>query len=248
MWLLTDSLQLLQPSQQIQTDAMGNIFSLNKNFQLEKYNKKNNLIKTYRPPLGYRISSFDASVPFRVLLFSDELQTISILDSDLKPFANRVLNTLKVEYITHVALSNDNSCWLFSAPGRTLYKLNPNGKIIAEVPIQSKEISQIKAWQSSLLLLSGEGIVYVTDAFGRIKNEKKTDSCWQVAPLNNEKVLLFQKNNRIQICQDFEKGVADCTQWQTTSDFCGYLAEKNTFLSLNKTKTKLFFFKRKTDR
>src|SRR4051812_5566844 len=97
-----------------EVDNIGNIYLVINNEQLKKLDVNGDSIAVYNDVKRYgKISSVDASNPFKVLVFYKESSTIVILDRLLSVKNIVDLRKNHIQQVKAIRLSYDNNIWLY---------------------------------------------------------------------------------------------------------------------------------------
>lgn len=111
------------------TDALKNVYILNSDNILQKYNIKGKLLFEYDQQNYGTVSYIDASNPLRVLVYYEEYLTATVLDrtlSELYVFNLKDYDIFQVQAITG---ANDNGIWLYDEWTFQLKKISEQGTI-----------------------------------------------------------------------------------------------------------------------
>jgi hypothetical protein len=143
------------------TDPMGNMYLVD-GYSLSKLDSNGIFLCSYSSLLFGAISSVDASIPQKILVFYKENGMIIQLDDKLAelsktgPFQHKRLETS-----TLVCGAFDGGLWFFESQENRLVKLNPEfSKVIAESP----NIAQLlKQRINPVFMLESGGKLYMSD-------------------------------------------------------------------------------------
>ncbi len=114
------------------TDGLANLYSVNKAYEITKYNAKG--LENFRYS-NTRLDApefIDATDPFNILVFYPDYQTVILLDRTMTETA--VLNLIDFDFfnINAVAVSSDNKLWIYDELNFRLKKIDRNGEVMQE--------------------------------------------------------------------------------------------------------------------
>ena len=143
-----------------EVDAIGNVYLL-KEGQLKKISPAGDSMAVFNDVRRFGVpTSFDATNPFKTLLYYKPYATIVLLDNML---SNRgVVNLRKSEIFSAnaVGVSYDNELWVFDEQDFKLKKLNEDGRVLLE----SNDLRQAAELAPQPdVLFDSEGTVYLYD-------------------------------------------------------------------------------------
>ena len=157
----------------VTSDINGNLYVSDDQGTLSKFNKDGLLLLTYSGNTVSPIYSVDVSHTAKVFGFYRDLQSYLILDRNLSPLREAILNSSFIGYATETAFSADNNLWFFDQSDLSLKKVNLlNDKIITSIPLtlifsdEIWDIKQIEEYQNRLYLYNSNEEVYVFDNLG----------------------------------------------------------------------------------
>lgn len=157
----------------VTSDIRGDLYVSNEQGTLSKFNKDGLLLLTYSGNTVSPIYSVDVSHTTKVFGFYRDLQSYLILDRNLSPLREAILNSSFIGYATETAFSADDNLWIFDQSDLSLKKLNLlNDKIITSIPLtlifcdEIWDIKQIEEYQNRLYLYNSNKEVYVFDNLG----------------------------------------------------------------------------------
>ncbi len=111
------------------TDALKNVYILDSDNILKKYNAKGELLFDYDQQ-NYGIPSYiDASNPLRILVYYEEYLTVAVLDRTLTELYIFNLKDYDIFQAQAIAAANDNGIWLYDEWSFQLKKINEQGTI-----------------------------------------------------------------------------------------------------------------------
>lgn len=196
-------------------DPLGNIFVVNKNNQVKKYNVQFDSIAQFNDIKRYgNISLIDASNPLKILLYFNHYNTILITDRFLNvrnTIDCRKQNILKA---TVIATSFDNNVWIFDELDATLKKINDEGKIIfktADCRLLFEDFcnpQKIIDANGSIYLYCDKNGWIVLDYYGTLQHQYKLINWEDVQVIN--KILIGRVANKLVLSKPnelFEKSL-----------------------------------------
>ncbi len=157
----------------IATDLLQQVYTLNEEEVLRKYDNSGQLTFTYRNHTLGPLATIDATNPFNLLLYYPEFQTARILDRTLA--INNEVNLWEFGFsdVAAIGSSNDNSLWLYDRARFRLFKIDARGNTLQ----RSDDLSLLLglAPQPTQILARGERVwlndpehgLYLFDQFGQ---------------------------------------------------------------------------------
>jgi hypothetical protein len=146
-----------------------------------------------------RMTYVDATIPFKILLYYPDFQTIMLIDRDLNSIGSINLNDLNVARAITVTMGDDGSIWVFDGGKNMFLKFNFNpGQTTRDVespvvPFRGHTPTQLVFRNNKLYVNVPVKGIYEFDRFGklvRLLDIKNADN-FQVI----ENQLLFKKDN-----------------------------------------------------
>jgi hypothetical protein len=104
------------------TDNLGNLFLINKDNSITKYDKNGVKKAIANFKIQGNISQLDVSNPFEIYAYFQDQQTVLILDNQLSKRATIPLNNISTGEITAACRSFDNGIWYFNSGNMKLYR------------------------------------------------------------------------------------------------------------------------------
>lgn len=156
------------------TDQLGNLYVIHGS-ELLKINEDNNKTLRYSNNLFGKISSIDASDPFRILIFNRDFSKITFLDKNLAEITSPIsLNNLEYYNISLTCQSINGGFWIFDQNLNELVYFDKNlnaqkkSSQISSLFEPNKEISGIFMLEKNdyiYLAIKDEGIL-LFDSYG----------------------------------------------------------------------------------
>ena len=175
-------------------NALGEIYFIDKNNELKKFNEKGDSVGVYNEVTKYgKLSFVEADNPWRTLLFYKNFSTIVLLDKYLKPITNINLRKRNIFRVNSVIPSYDNNIWVFDEENSKIIKINDQGNVLLEsvdlrtvidsVPSPVRMIDR----DAYLYLYDTLKGLYVFDHFGTFKN-KLPFTHWKSVFINGKNI------------------------------------------------------------
>ncbi len=121
---------LLPDIQSLDIDPLGNLYVVDGNDRLTKFDSiGRKIFHIVNNNLG-EIHSIDVGNPFKIMMFYRDQQTIILLDRTLSEIQRIHLPEWKTSDVTAACLSPDNAIWIFNGTERTLVKMDGTGNAI----------------------------------------------------------------------------------------------------------------------
>lgn len=158
-------------------DNLDNIYVLNSQNQVKKYNANGDSVAVFNDIRKYgRASLIDVSNPLKVLLYYRDFATVVMLDRFLNPVNTVDLRKQNIFQAKTIAQSYDNKIWVYDELENKLKKIGEDGKLLQETPDfrllldQSVNPGKIADENQYVYLYDSTKGVYVFDYFGSLKN------------------------------------------------------------------------------
>lgn len=114
-------------------DNSGNLYVVINHQQLKKLNRKGDSLAVYNDVKRYgKISSVDATNPFKILVYYQEVSVVVILDRFLSVKQVIDLRKNNIPQAGLVRLSYDNNIWVYDELNSRIKKIDDNGKLLFE--------------------------------------------------------------------------------------------------------------------
>jgi hypothetical protein len=160
------------------TDNLGNIFLLNKNYQIKKVKPNGDSVTVFNDVRRYgRLYSIDAANPLKLLLYYKDFGTVVVLDRFLTLRTTIDLRRQNIIQCKAISQSFDNGIWVYDEMEATLKKLNDDGK---EVERSNDLRLTFDTVPSPTTLVDDDKLVYMYDPqkglymfdyYGTLKNK-----------------------------------------------------------------------------
>ncbi len=154
-------------------DGVGNIYLVQSNQLLLKYDQKGTKRITYDEQGYGMISSISCHNPLYIMVHYLESKTIVFLDRNFLVYQVIRYGKWTEDDITSAVIANDNNVWLYNNSKRKLQKYSLEGKIILEsfdlygLSNHSTYMSQIVEYNNRVYLKNTEGNICILDNLGR---------------------------------------------------------------------------------
>lgn len=129
---LNDSLVIQQASKYVTTDKLGQVYIVNTDDELLKYNAQGEQQFVYFDRTLGSISYIDATNPFQVLVFFEDFQTVVWLDRTLNPISKMNLSDFGFFQLNTIGVASDNRLWIYDNTTFQIKKIDNQGEIIIE--------------------------------------------------------------------------------------------------------------------
>jgi hypothetical protein len=165
------------PISSFTVDNLGELYIINIDNQLKKYNEKGDSVGVFNQVSKYgKLSYVEAQNPWKAILFYQDYLTIVLLDKYLNVLTNINLRNQDIFRVKAVTTSYDNNIWLFDEQDNKLKKIDDNGNNLFEtvdfrllfdsVPTPRKIID----YDGFVYLYDPEKGLYTFDYYGSFKN------------------------------------------------------------------------------
>ena len=189
------------PISSFTVDNLGELYIINTDNQLKKYNEKGDSVGVFNQVTKYgKLSYVEAQNPWKAILFYKDYSTIVLLDKYLNVVTSINLRKQNIFQVNAVTTSYDNNIWLFDEQENKLKKIDDQGKTIFEsvdfrlifdsVPTPKKIIDV----DGFVYLYDPEKGLYIFDYYGSFKS-KLTFLHWTDLAIIDKQVYGFDKEH-----------------------------------------------------
>jgi hypothetical protein len=150
------------PISSFSVDNLGELYIINTDNQLKKYNANGDSIGVFNQVTKYgKLSYVEAQNPWKTILFYQNFSTIVLLDKYLNVLGNINLRNKNIFRVKAVTNSYDNNIWLFDEQDNKLKKIDDNGNVLLET-VDFRLL--FDAPPSPQHIVDHDGFVYLYDA------------------------------------------------------------------------------------
>ncbi|MGH2563690.1 MAG: hypothetical protein ACRDE8_17140 [Ginsengibacter sp.] len=189
------------PISSFTVDNLGELYIINTDNQLKKYNEKGDSVGVFNQVTKYgKLSYVEAQNPWKAILFYQDYSTIVLLDKYLNVLSSINLRKQNIFQVKAVTTSYDNNIWLYDEQDNKLKKIDDTGNTVFEsvdfrllfdsVPSPKKIIDK----DGFLYLYDPEKGIYTFDYYGSFKN-KLPFLHWTDIAVIDKTIYGFDKNN-----------------------------------------------------
>jgi hypothetical protein len=189
------------PISSFTVDNLGELYIINIDNQLKKYDEKGDSIGVFNQVTKYgKLSYVEAQNPWKSILFYKNYSTIVLLDKYLNVISDINLRNQNIFQVNAVTTSYDNNIWLYDEQDNKLKKIDDSGNSLFEtvdfrllfdsVPSPQKIIDN----DGFVYLYDPEKGLYVFDYYGSFKN-KLTFLHWTDIAVIDKQIYGFDKEN-----------------------------------------------------
>jgi hypothetical protein len=193
--------KLEYPISSFTVDNLGELYIINTDNQLKKYNEKGDSIGVFNQVTKYgKLSYVEAQNPWKAILFYQNYSTIVLLDKYLNVLTNINLRKQNIFQVKAVTTSYDNNIWLFDEQDNKLKKIDDAGNNLFEtvdfrllfdsVPSPKKIIDN----DGFVYLYDPKKGLYIFDYYGSFKN-KLPFLNWRDIAVIDKQIYGFDKEN-----------------------------------------------------
>lgn len=129
---IKDSIVIQQASKYVTTDKLGQVYIVNTNDELIKYNAQGQQQFVYFDRTLGEISFVDATNPFQILVFFEDFQTVVWLDRTLNPISKTNFTDFGFFQINTLSVASDNRIWIYDNTTFQIKKVDNQGNVIME--------------------------------------------------------------------------------------------------------------------
>ncbi len=166
------------PISSFTVDNIGELYTINIDNQLKKYNEKGDSVGVFNQVTKYgKLSYVEAQNPWKTILFYQNFSTIVLLDKYLNVIGSLNLRNQNIFQVKAVTTSYDNNIWLYDEQDNKLKKIDDNGNILSEtvdfrllfdsVPTPQKIIDH----DGFVYLYDSQKGIYMFDYYGSFKSK-----------------------------------------------------------------------------
>jgi hypothetical protein len=150
------------PISSFSVDNLGELYIINTNNQLKKYNANGDSVGVFNQVTKYgKLSYVEAENPWKTILFYQNFSTIVLLDKYLNVLGNINLRNKNIFRVKAVTNSYDNNIWLFDEQDNKLKKIDDNGNVLLETVDFRLLFDEPPSPQQ---IVDRDGFVYLYDA------------------------------------------------------------------------------------
>jgi hypothetical protein len=121
------------PISSFAVDNLGELYVINTDNQLKKYDAKGDSIGVFNQVTKYgKLTYVEAQNPWKAILFYQNFSTIVLLDKYLNVLGNINLRSKNIFRVRAVTTSYDNNIWLFDEQDNKLKKIDDSGNLLSE--------------------------------------------------------------------------------------------------------------------
>lgn len=171
---LLDSLEIKTPLT-VSSDAMGHLYLLTFDNQLQKYDTSLEVIQTYTAPTLSGITTLDARQMLKVFAFNEGSQQFQFFDRFLTPSPTAQVKSEPFSHYSAACLSSDQMLWLYDENNMQLIKYNPvQQNIVSQIDLgfylpDQAEVKALKEYGNRVYLWQNQTIM-VFDFLGTLIN------------------------------------------------------------------------------
>jgi hypothetical protein len=180
-------------------DNLGFLY-LHENYNLYKYSNNGNLINNYTNLSYGKLSVFDASDPYMLLLYYQDINRIIFLDNQLAPIGAPInLDEFELYQVNKVCKSKEFAIWIYDDFDKRLiqYGFNPKG-VLNEINLNllniPDEISFIRE-SGRYLYLNTNKQLYIFDIYGTFIKKVNINIPGSFQISNNK--IIYSYNNKL---------------------------------------------------
>jgi hypothetical protein len=189
------------PISSFTVDNLGELYIINTDNQLKKYDEKGDSIGVFNQVTKYgKLSYVEAQNPWKVILFYKNYSTIVLLDKYLNVISGINLRKQNIFQVNALTTSYDNNIWLYDEQDNKLKKIDDSGNTLFEsvdfrllfdsVPSPQKIIDN----DGFVYLYDAERGLYIFDYYGSFKS-KLPFLHWTDIAVVDKQIYGFDKEN-----------------------------------------------------
>lgn len=170
--------KLEYPISSFTVDNLGELYIINTDNQLKKYNEKGDSVGVFNQVTKYgKLSYVEAQNPWKAILFYQNYSTIVLLDKYLNVITNINLRKQNIFQVRAVTTSYDNNIWLFDEQDNKLKKIDDAGNNLFETVDfrllfdSTPTPTRIMDSDGFVYLYDPEKGLYIFDYYGSFKNK-----------------------------------------------------------------------------
>lgn len=193
--------QIDYPISSFAVDNLGELYIINIDNQLKKFNEKGDSIGVFNQVTKFgKLSYVEAQNPWKTILFYKDFSTIVLLDRYLDVLTSINLPQNNIFQVQAVTTSYDNNIWLYDEQENKLKKIDDQGNTIFEsvdfrllfdsAPDPKKIIDN----NGYVYLYDPEKGLYIFDYYGSFKS-KLTFLHWKDIAVVDKQVYGFDNDN-----------------------------------------------------
>jgi hypothetical protein len=187
------------PTSSFTVDNLGELYIINTDNQLKKYNEKGDSIGVFNQVTKYgKLSYVEAQNPWKAILYYQNYSTIVLLDKYLNVLTSINLRQQNIFKVKAVTTSYDSNIWLYDEQENKLKKIDDTGNKLFEsvdfrllfdsVPTPQKIIDA----DGFVYLYDPEKGLYIFDYYGSFKS-KLTFTGWTDVMIIDKSIYGFDE-------------------------------------------------------
>ncbi|MCV9387706.1 hypothetical protein [Reichenbachiella ulvae] len=169
--------------QQIEVDHKGDIYTIQSNGTVSKYNKEGALLVEYSPSFNQPVDQIDINSQFKVFLFYRDFQEAVLLNRYLSDPVTINFSNYDVNFVSDLAPDLNQNLWTINLGDLSMKLVDPIQKRILETKSLAKILNQSKTDQLQLkshnnrtYLIQNYQKIYVFDNLGNYTYSFDIDS------------------------------------------------------------------------
>ncbi|MEY3417845.1 MAG: hypothetical protein RL060_1957 [Bacteroidota bacterium] len=192
----------IKEASKVSADRYYNLYVVDQNDNIQKYDKAGNFLVTYSPPKPGDITLIEAWNSIRIFAFYKDFQEFVLLDRFLVAQPNYKINQNEIGFARIATISADNQLWTIDENDFSLKKYDLDGqKIIQKTPLElilkakDYHINFMREYQNLLYVNDKQSGVLVFDNMGNYKKKIALTGITTFGFINEE--LYYLKDNKI---------------------------------------------------
>ncbi|PKP04718.1 MAG: hypothetical protein CVU11_03985 [Bacteroidetes bacterium HGW-Bacteroidetes-6] len=236
------SIELKEKPLAFSVDAFGNLFVLQQNGSLVKYDTTGNIISLPGRKTSSSLWAIDAQNPYKIILFNRDLQQADMFNASFSKINSYNLNNIDAGDIALFCGSHNSGFWAFTSQGRDLIRFDDQWGIVSQTNIltlleQDDFVPDILIESDrKVLLAQREGTALIFDIFGNMLLRFPENANNYV--LGND-ILYFLKNDSIFAYQtvlheetNIQFGIKNISNFAFSSPWFAIMSDNKIFLFL----------------
>lgn len=235
--------QLNQKADYINTDQLGNLYLVRKNF-IFMYNKDGDSLRAFNSQKFGEIEQIDCSDPYKILVFFKDYNIIVFLDNYLSQNGEAIdLQSINLDQVSLACHSREAGFWAFDQIKQKVMHLNPKFKITHETVNFTQWFGQqlnpnfMIEYNNQLYLNDPNLGIFIFDHFGTFLRKVVISNARSIQI--KESIISYLTNNKYCI-HSTQKLETQCNTIELNNQIDGYRKEKGRLYILNDKKVSIY--------
>ena len=195
--------QIKASIQSFTTDPFRNIYVINEDDEVIKYNDRGDLLYRFGIRENGPIHKIDASNPFKIIVFYEETNQMVVLDNTLSEISRTDLFDLDLLSVSALCSSSNDEIWFFDRFNQRLVRINnqfevsKQGENLNETFENDLEPNFMLEYEDALYVNDSTQGIFIFDAFGNFQKRLNIQGLASFQITNDQ--LIYFSDGRLKI-------------------------------------------------